>query len=144
MKIKLLPKPTHMFAKNLDDAYNKKLFSGSLIRSKLIEFILKKHPDLKVIENETHAGLFNSVSGRFICGIPKISRLPQFSISKFDKRLHPMLPLRDENSEIVGYQEMNFEKDMAKVFCKSYKSIFKDLRREGYEIDVEKAINYSL
>lgn len=142
MNVKLKEKPKNVTALDPDEAFKKGYFSGSINRNRLMEYLTQRFPELRIMENNTHAGLFDSINGNFICGVPKTDRIPQFTVSKYDECLHPTLPIRDKDGNIVGYQEMNFEKGEGFVYFKSYHRILKALKGAGYEIDENDIMRY--
>jgi len=94
------------FVKNLDDAYKKGYFSGSLRRNELLDMIIKNHDDLHYIYGKNAIGLYNR--NRYIAAIGYINPIPKFT-------------LMQETSK--------------KVLAKGYPAILEIIRRSGYEIE---------
>jgi len=94
------------FVKDLDDAYAKGYFSGSLTRRELLDIIIKNNDDLHYIYKKNAIGLYSR--NRYVAAIGYINPIPKFT-------------LMQETSK--------------KVLAKGYPAIFEVIRRSGYEIN---------
>ena len=94
------------YAKDLDDAYKKGYFNGSLTRYELLDIIEKKNKDvLRYIYGKQALGLYNR--NRYIAAIGYINPIPKFTIMQ----------------EISN-----------KVLAKGWPAILNMIRGQGYEI----------
>ena len=97
-----------VYAKSLDDAYNKKYFCNSMTRYELMDRVTKYNPQLRWHSSATHRGLFDTDNSKYVCGIGHNVTIPQWTIMR----------------ESDGY-----------VFMRSWRSILNEVKRRGYEID---------
>lgn len=91
---------------SLEDAYAKKLFTGGVSTERFLKYLASKIDGVEAKRSKDYMGLFNTYYSKFICTLPNLSRLPQFTLQLPD----------------------------GKVLCKSFRSTIKSLRGDNYEI----------
>ncbi len=97
-----------ILVESLEDAYKQGYFCGSITRYELFDILTKRNKQLRYIYGKNSLGLYDTDKAKYVAAVGNINPIPQFTI---------------------------YQKNSKKVLCKSYKSILKSIRRQGYEID---------
>ena len=123
------------YAANLDEAYKKGYFTGSMTRWELMERITKYNPELRWYANKTHRGLFDTHRGKFICGIPHNLTIPKFSIQRYDKKQERKVDFTNMYGEYVGTEIIQTDDLDGLYLARGWPIIFKMLKKRGYKIN---------
>ncbi len=129
---------SYFLAKNLDEAYKKGYFNGSMQRTELMERITRYNPQLCWKANATYRGLFDTtlhVDKAFICGIPHNMTIPKYSLMEYDFSKDRKLQWCTEEGKKTGTEIVNAKEHDYKVLARGWKTIFCIIEKRGYRID---------
>lgn len=125
-------------AKNLDEAYHKGYFTGSMQRTELMDRITKYNPQLSWKATATHRGLFDTTLHQdkaFICGITHNMTIPKYSIIEYDFSKDRKLQWCTQDGTKTGTEIVNKDEHDYKVLARGWEAIFKILEKRGYLLD---------
>lgn len=124
-------------AKDLDEAYSLKFFSGSMTRWELMDRITKYNPNLRWFANRTHRALWDidKKDGGFICGIDHRMTIPRYSIMEYNFDLDKKINYCDMNGEATGSEIVNMKELEYKALARGWEAILSIVKRKGYKID---------
>jgi len=131
--IKFLPRVKTLYAKSLDDAYEKGYFSGSMNREELYQRILKHNDTLRVRYTKTHGGLWDR--GRFVTAIGRCISIPRFTICHHDSKFDETIIHRNEWGEEVSREVKNMDEMNGYVYMRGWTHIIRDIMKKGYKVD---------
>lgn len=137
VKLEML-KRDYFLAKNLDEAYKKGYFTGSMNRYELMDRITKYNPQLRWYANATHRGLFDTNVNQdksFICGIPHNMTIPKYSLMEYDFSQDKKLQWCTEDGTRTGSEIINKNEHNYKVLARGWESILKIVEKRGYKIN---------
>lgn len=143
MSVSVLPKVRHgrkeleRGAASIDEAYQLGYFGSGMPFDEFLHRILRPNPELRLHRNATHTGLFDTENNHYVCGISRFSRIPRFTIVKYDKTQDRKVNYSDENGNITSRQILNRDEEKGRVLARSWISTFNILRGQGYEVDDE-------
>ena len=124
-------------AKDLDEAYKLKFFSGSITLYELMDRVVKHNKHLRWFANKTHKALWDTSKGErgFICGITNTSIIPRYSIMQYDFSKDKKVEWCNMYGEITGNETVNPDESEYQVLARGWEAIFNILEKKGYEID---------
>lgn len=128
-------------AASIDDAWEKKYFTGGMIFEEFCRRIMKHNPELRIHRGPVYTGLFDTERNSYVCGISRFSKIPKFTIMKHDFSQDKQLNYSDEHGNITSRQTINKDGEKGKVLARSWISVFNILRGQGYEV-VDEDIDY--
>ena len=138
MKIKVLAKLVKFnkifYAKDLDEAYKLRYFSGSMSRWEMLERITKYNPQLREHANKTHRGIFDVERNKFILGIAYGMTIPKYSILRYDKARDRKLIYSDERGEPMGSEVVNQDPEQHKVLTRGWHNTLTMINKK-YKVD---------
>lgn len=124
-------------AKDLDEAYSLKFFSGSMTRWELMDRITRYNPTLRWFANVNHRALWDTEKNEngFICGIAHNLTIPKYSVLEYDFGLDKKLTYCDMNGEITGSEIVNIKENEYKALIRGWATTLAIVKRKGYEVD---------
>lgn len=124
-------------AKDLDEAYSLKFFSGSITRWELMDRVIKYNSSLRWFANSHYRALWDVKKGEngFICGIAHSLTIPKYSILEYNFDLDKELTYCDMSGEITGSEVVNIKENDYKALIRGWAPTLSIVKRKGYEVD---------
>lgn len=141
MSVKVLPKlrqgKQELFreAASIEDAYQQGLFGSGMPFDEFVDRMLKPNPELRIHRGKHYTGLFDTENNYYVCGISRFSRIPRFTIMKYDKAKDRKINYSDEQGNITSRQVLNKDEEKGKVLARSWISVFNILKAQGYNVN---------